>query len=191
MQLRQLMHKVIISSLLLTLNTASCSQDSSVFADQNQRKVVRSKSIDGQSQQRIIASLVKCLPKEWKAREVTSEREKVHLAHIGKAKFELHLQATYTVLDTLFSKQLAKKENHTYVPEIVLHFYTCDEATKREVKFVQDNQLIISDLFFAYDFGETPEFLVYESNPTFLTETPDSREKSLRACLKNTLTVNQ
>ncbi|AII50932.1 hypothetical protein N008_02910 [Hymenobacter sp. APR13] len=117
-------------------------------------------------------------------RKVAADSSKTALAHIGKADFELHFAAQYSVVDTLYARQLRKKPGNTYQPHIVLHFYRHSAEIKQEARFVQDNQAIISALAFPQDFGETQDFLVYESTGPAALRAVDAAEVELRKCLQ-------
>lgn len=130
------------------------------------------------------AKLRGCLPARWTLRKVAADSSKIDLAHIGKADFELHLEAQYSVVDTLYARQLRKKPGNTYRPQIVLHFYRYSAKVKQQARFVQDNMTIISALEFPQDFGETQDFLVYESTGPVALRAVDAAEVQLRKCLQ-------
>ncbi|WBA42156.1 hypothetical protein [Hymenobacter canadensis] len=130
------------------------------------------------------AKLRGCLPERWTVRKVTADSSKIALAHIGKADFELHFEAQYSVVDTLYARQLNKKPGNTYQPHIILHFYRHSAKVKQQARFVQDNMAIISALAFPQDFGETQDFLVYESTGPVALRSVDAAEVQLRNCLQ-------
>ncbi|WBO85157.1 hypothetical protein [Hymenobacter yonginensis] len=133
------------------------------------------------------AKLRGCLPERWTVQKVAADSNKIALAHIGKADFELHFEAQYSVVDTLYARQLRKKPSNTYQPLIVLHFYRHSTEIQQQARFVQDNRAIISALEFPQDFGETQDFLVYESTGPVALRAVDAAEVQLRKCLQSKL----